>query len=182
MAVRTPPGKTQGGQAGWPCLGGEAKSVGCLHMRGLFRQGTSMSPVDLWWAQGSHSGGGASGHAQQGHRCEQANFGRGEMRRIFRPQGTQERGTSAGIESRGRELQEDDGDGAGEKHLEEFKKTHRERLNLQHLQKLHGASSQQPQCRNNFPIPLPVLAPVQSQRGGPAALSVILTGHSCFKN
>ena len=77
-AVRTPLGETQR-QAGWPCLGGRAKPGGCLHMRGLFRQGTPMSPVDLWWAQGSHSGRGASGHVPQGHQCEQANLGRGEM-------------------------------------------------------------------------------------------------------
>ena len=139
-AVRTPPGETQR-QAGWPCLGGRAKPGGCLHMRGLFRQGTPMSPVDLWWAQGSHSGRGASGHVPQGHQCEQANLGRGEMRQIFRPQGTQERGMSAGIENRGRELQEDDGDGGGGGYLEEFQKPQRQRLNLQHLQKLQGASS-----------------------------------------
>lgn len=120
-AVRTPPGKTQSGQAGWPCLGGGAKPGGCLHMRGLFRQGMPMSPVDLWWAQGSHGGRGASGHVRLGHQCEQANLGRGEKRQIFRPQGTQERGMSVGIESRGRELQ-DDGDGKEGGYLEELKK------------------------------------------------------------
>ena len=122
-------GNSKTGRLALPWLGSKAR--GCLHMRGLFRQGTPMSPVDLWWAQGSHSGRGTSGHVRQGHRCEQANPGRGEMRQIFRPQGTQERGMSAGIESRGRELQEDDGDGGGRGYLEEFQKPHRERLNLQ---------------------------------------------------
>lgn len=66
-AVRSPPGKIRGGETRWPCLGGRAKPTGSLHIHSLLGQRTPMFPMDLLWAQGSYSGGGASGHMQQGH-------------------------------------------------------------------------------------------------------------------